>query len=389
VWVDDPHFNLVYHVRHTALPRPGEERQLKRLCGRILSQKLDLTKPLWEIWVIEGMAEGRFALVAKAHHCMVDGISGMDLLTVLLSPTPDIGFEPGPRWTPRPAPRPLALLAAEVQRRAAAPLGLLGTAGGWLRDPLGSLGAARDGVLGVLETLGVSGTPASETPLNPLHIGPHRRFDWLRMPLDEVKAVKARLGGTVNDVVLATVVGAVRSYLQGRDVDPDRLDFRAMVPVSMRRPDEQGRLGNRVSQLLAMLPIADGDRRRRFQRVVQTTRALKGSHQAAGGELIEEIGNWTATAVLSEFMRLGSRFRAYNVVVTNVPGPPVPLYLLGARLDAPYPMVPLFTNQAVGVALFSYAGGLYWGVSADWDHVPDLHDLVDALGAEFEALRGL
>jgi len=386
VWVDDERFNVFYHVRHTALPRPGAERQLKRLCGRIMSQKLDPTKPLWEIWVVEGLADGTFALIAKVHHCMVDGISGIDLLGVLLSPAADAGLQAGPRWVPRPVPGARELLVAELRRRARLPLELLDLGRRALRDPGGAVTGLWEGVQGVAEVVRGTSVPASATPLNPPRIGPHRRFDWLRMDLDVVKSVKARLGGTVNDVVLATVAGGFRRFLTTRGVCVDGIDFRAMVPVSLRRDEERGRLGNRVSQMVVPLPVGEPDVRRRHRAVLETTRAVKSSHQARGGELLEELGNWTATGLLSQVFRLAAWSRPFNVVVTNVPGPPLPLYLLGAPMKAPFPMVPLFTNQAVGIALFSYAGGLYWGVSADWDEVPDLHDLVGALDDAFREL---
>lgn len=388
VWVDDARFNLFYHVRHTSLPRPGDLRRLKRLCGRILSQKLDETKPLWEVWVVEGIEGDRFALIAKTHHCMVDGVSGMDLLTLILRPTPDAGLEATVPWVPREAPGPTRLLAHEAFRRATAPLRLLGAAAAAVRDPLGAAAGTLGQIRASIELFGRAFSPTSATLLNPL-IGPHRRFDWLHMDLDAVKAVKARLGGTVNDVVLAIAVGALRRFLVRRGVDPHPLHLRALVPVSVRRADQRGTLGNRVANYLADLPVGEPDPATRLAKIVATTGALKRSGEAAANELFEEIGNWTTTAVLSEIMRLATRSRAYNVVVTNIPGPPMPLWLLGARLEEGYPMVPLFENQAVGFALFSYAGGLYWGVNADWDEIPDLHDVVDALQAELRVLARL
>lgn len=386
VWIDDDRFNLFYHVRHTALPRPGEERQLKRLCGRIMSQKLDPTKPLWEVWVVEGLEGDRFALIAKAHHAMVDGISGMDVLTVLLSPAATTAFDPGPPWTPRSAPTGIDLVLGEAWRRATGLTIAAGAVARTLRRPWTALREAGDGLAGIIETLRLSGAPASATPLNRT-IGPHRRFDWARFDLDAVKAVKQRLGGTVNDVVLATVSGAARRFLAGRGVSVGRLDFRAMVPVSVRAVSEHGTLGNRVANFIAPLPVDEPDPLARYRRVVRTTTEQKGSRVVHGTELIEEIGNWTSTAVLTQFMRMAATRRPFNVVVTNVPGPPIPLYLLEAPLRATYPMVPLFANQALGFALFSYAGNLFWGLNSDWDAVPDLHDLATALDAELELLR--
>lgn len=387
VWIDDDRFNIFYHIRHTALPRPGEIRQLKRLCGRILSQQLDVTKPLWEIWVVEGVEGGRFALIAKAHHCMVDGVSGIDILGILLSPDPGVAQGESPPWAPRPAPSSAQLLFDEVWRKVSAPLEFGRASLRALTDVRGALGTVVEGAQGIFEALRGAGTSSSPTPLNPGHIGPHRRFDWLRLEMDAIKYVKKQLGGTLNDVVLATTAGGVRRFLDRRGVSVRGIDFRALVPVSLRRAEEHGLLGNRVAQLIASLPVAEPDPVRRLRKVVATTSALKRSHQSMGGELLEEFSNWAGTTLLSQAFRLATRRRAFNIVVTNIPGPPMPLYMLGAPLEGPWPMVPLFTNQAVGIALFSYAGGLHWGVSADWDEVPDLHDLIEDLEASFAEVR--
>jgi WS/DGAT/MGAT family acyltransferase len=386
VWVDDDRFNIFYHVRHTALPKPGEERQLKRLCGRLLSQKLDFTKPLWEMWVIEGLEGDRIALVAKAHHAMVDGIAGMQILTELLSPAPSATFDPAPPWAPRPAPTAAQLVVGELWRRAAGAVGAVRTGVDALGAPGETLRAARDRAQGVLEALQGGTTPASDTPLNPTTISPHRRFDWVRFPLDDVKDVKRRLGGTINDVVLATVVGAARRFLTARGMLAAELDFRALVPVSVRSVSRDGDAGNRVANFIARLPIDEADPAHRYARVRAEMAAQKQSHVLEGAELLEELANWTSATWLSQLMRLSTRRRAYNMVVTNVPGPQLPLYLLDAPLREPYPMVPLFENQAVGVALFSDAGGLFWGLNADWDAGPDLHDFATALGDAFDEL---
>jgi diacylglycerol O-acyltransferase / wax synthase len=276
----------------------------------------------------------------------------------------------------------------ELWRRSAGALAFARAGAQALAAPLRSLQAAREGAGGVLEALGPGSIPASPTPLNP-PIGPHRRFDWLRLSLDDVKAVKRGLRGSVNDVVLATVVGAVRRFLLARGVRVDGLDFRALVPVSVRAGGERGQLGNRVANFVARLPIDEHDPWRRYARVVDVTSRQKQSRAVQGAQLLEELGDWTMTAVLSQVMRLAIRRRAYNIAVTNVPGPQLPLFLLDAPLRESYPMVPLFENQAVGVALFSYAGGLFWGLNADWDAVPDLHDLTVALREEFDVLHRL
>jgi WS/DGAT/MGAT family acyltransferase len=389
VWVDDEQFNLFYHVRHSSLPKPGDERQLKRLCGRILSQKLDLTKPLWEVWIIEGLASGRFALVAKAHHCMVDGIAGVDLLNVVLSPSPVEPLEPQPPWRPRPTPSALQLVAGEAWRRTRTVIGLPLSVARALAAPVGSARAAWERASGVVEAFAGGLAPASATPLNPPGIGPHRRFDWVRSELADVKAVRAALGGTVNDVILATATGALRRLLLRRGIPTEGLDFRALVPVNVRASAERGGLGNRIVQMIARLPVDEPEPRRRLARVIDTMAQLKRSHQVAGSELVEDISDWTATGVLTALLRLAIRQRSYNVVVTNVPGPQVPLFLLGAPLRDTFPMVPLFPNQALGFAIFSYAGGLGWGLNADWDLVPDLHDVAVDLRDSLAELRDL
>jgi WS/DGAT/MGAT family acyltransferase len=246
----------------------------------------------------------------------------------------------------------------------------------------------RRAAVGVLESLVASLSPASATPFN-VPIGPHRRFDWTRFDLAVVREVKAKLGGTLNDVVLACVAGAVREHLLGSGVDVSGIDFRVFVPVSTRQDAERGRPGNRVSTLVARLPVDEPDPRRRLERIIAETRQRKQSGQALGTQLIEELSDWTVPGLLAAFSRLAASRRAYNLVVTNVPGPAFPVYLDGARLRQVYPLVPLFSNQALGIALLSYDGGLYWGFNADWDALPLLHELVGCVEREFETLRKL
>ncbi len=387
IWVEDRNFNLDYHVRHTALPPPADDRLLKRLAGRIMSQKLDREKPLWELWVVEGLADDRFAIITKAHHCMVDGIAGMAVIATLLRPTPDDTIEEPSSWFPRPRPSRARMLVDEVAHRARAPFGLLRRAREAVENPVGTAQSALDAAWAVAETLAGSLRPASDTPLNPDHIGPYRRFDWLRFDLDAVAEVKRRLGGTVNDVVLATVAGGIGEFLKRRRLTLEDLDFRAMIPVNVRPSADHGKLGNRVAMLMAALPVGEPDPLRRLERVIATTRELKHSRRIRGVELMEELSDWTTTGLITQSTRLAARIRAFNLVVTNIPGPQTQLYLLGAPLLAPYPMVPLYSNQALGIALFSYCGGLFWGFNSDWDRLPDLHDLVECFALDFEKLR--
>jgi diacylglycerol O-acyltransferase len=384
VWVDDDRLNLDYHVRHTSLPRPGDDQQLKRLAARIMSQQLDRRRPLWETWVVEGLAGDRFALIIKTHHCVVDGISGVDLMSVLLRPAADDSFEPALAWTPRPAPTWLALLRTELLQRATAPLTLGKRVGDLLRDPQQARARITENLAAAWEMISAGLRRPADTPLN-RPIGPHRRFDWYSLDLAEVKAVKNRVGGTVNDVILATVSGALRRFLQRRGADLET-EYRAVVPVSVRRPAEQGTMGNRVSAWMMSLPIRERDPLQRLVKVSAMTAHLKQSKQAQGIEVLTQMAE-LVDPILTLGVRLAARIHPYNLIVTNVPGPQFPLYLLGARMLGGHPTVPLFEYQGLGVATFSYDGRLFWGINADWDLVPDLHDFVSAIASSFRQLH--
>jgi diacylglycerol O-acyltransferase len=387
VWYDDNCFNIHYHVRHTALPRPGNERQLKRLVGRILSQQLDRGKPLWELWFVEGLEGGRFATVSKVHHCMIDGMAGMSLMERLLSPEPKQKSVPLPKpWRPRPLPPDWKLVLDEIAYRA----GLLDRAARSVRwatsHPAEAVERGLALARGTIEALVRGFEPASPTPLN-RPIGPHRRFDWLRMDLDSVRAVGQRAGATVNDVALTVTAGAMRSLLLRRGLDPDHLRLRVLVPVSVRAPGERDVLSNRVSLLVVDLPVGEADPERRLQLVHAETTKLKTSAQAEGAAALEALSDRTVASLFVTFARLAATAHSYNLIVTNVPGPQRPLYLLGSRLLDIYPVVPLFADQGLGIALMSYAGGLYWGFNSDWDAMPDLHDFVTAVEKEFRTLE--
>ena len=386
IWIDDEHFRLAYHVRHTALPRPGDERQLKRLVGRIMSQPLDRGRPLWEMWFVEGMQDDTFTLISKTHHCMIDGISAADLISVIMEAEPN--SDPGvPRsWTPRPRPSDTRLVVDEVRRRFAQPWELVESLREAVRHPEIALRRVEDAVSAIGEALSPALTPASETPLN-VEVGPSRRFDWIPMEVSRFKAVKNRLGGTLNDVVLATVSGALRRFFIARGANPDTMDVRAQVPVSVRTEDERGHLGNRVTELVAALPVHIADPVARLDAVRRTMGNLKESKQALGGEVLTAIAEWTVPNLLVQAVRLGQRARPFNLIVTNVPGPQIPLYFLGCPMRTTYPVVPLFHNLCLVVGLFSYDGGLYWGLNADWEQVPDLHDFAVAIQESFEELE--
>jgi WS/DGAT/MGAT family acyltransferase len=389
VWVDDEHFNILYHVRHTALPVPGDERRLKRLVGRIMSEKLDRTKPMWEMWFVEGLENGRAAMISKVHHCLIDGISGVDLLAAFMGTSPDFRVDkPENAWIPRPAPSQTRMLMDEASRRFSLPGKVLKSAASVMRQPEKTLEEAAHTATGFVAGLRKSLKPGSETPIN-VPIGPHRRFDWTRFDIEAISQVRKKQGGTLNDVVLATVSGAMRAYLGDHGTDVSNIDFRAFVPVSTRKAEERGKLGNKVSMLVADLPVSEPDVRKRFEKVVIETRRLKESGESAGAGILGEVSDWTTTSLLSGMSRMAASRRSYNMVVTNVPGPPMPIYVNGGRLLASYPLVPLFDNQALGIALFSYDGSLHWGFNACWDAVPDLHDVVGAIEREFDTLLAL
>jgi WS/DGAT/MGAT family acyltransferase len=379
-WVDDPSFNLQYHVRHTHLPVPGDERQLKRLVGRIFSQHLDRGKPLWELWVVEGLEHERIALVLKVHHCMVDGIASTELLQMLLSAEPQKSFDPPPVWLPRPVPESRELLEGALRRRLATPLEVGSTLLRAVRKPRRTLAWAQATWESLRLALDAQASTVSDTPLN-LPIGPHRRFDWLGFDVAEVKRVKRELGGTLNDVVLAVVAGGVGAFFEQRGVTPREqvdLDFRVACPMSTRRAVDDGRFGNHVSSLIVPLPLGEPDPRRRLARVREATRNLKANHQERAVELAQTLSESLARGMIEG--------HATNLVVFDVPGPRAPLYLLGARMLEAYPQVPLLPDQALGVACISYSGGLFWGFNADWESVPDLHDLVVAIDCSFREL---
>ena len=378
LWVDDPHFNARYHVRHTGLPEPAGEEQLRSLAGRLFAQQLDRAKPLWEIWLVDTMADGRFALICKTHHALVDGISGVDILSVLFDlerdpPEP----EPGPPWSPRPMPGGAELFAEALVERAAGPLELI-------RDTLkhpdrAGADAGRNAAgLAAMAAAAIQGAPQS--PLN-VRIGPHRRFAWVEAELATFKGIKNALGGTINDAVLTVVSGALRAHLIRRGQNPDGRELKAMVPISVRADEARGALGNQVSAMYAPLPVGLPDPAERFHFVHAAMAGLKESGQAVGATAITRLADAAAPTILDQAARLQSRQRFFNVTVTNVPGPQVPLYMMGSRLEAFYPLVPLVLNTALGIAIMSYDGNLFFGLVGDFDALADL----DALAADLDA----
>ena len=389
VWIDDPHFNPGYHVRHTALAPPAGEAELRRLAGRIFAQRLDRAKPLWELWLVDRVGEGRFAVITKTHHCLVDGVSGVDIATVLfdLDADPPPQAEPEP-WYPRPEPSAANLLADALLERARTPVELAGAAAGAVAHPRQALagGLTAAGGLAAIAHAGVAGAPPS--PLN-LRIGPHRRFAWVDADLAVLKAVKNALGGTVNDVVLTVVAGALRRHYLAHDLETEDVELKAMVPVSVRSDSERGALGNKVTTMYAPLPIGLADPIARYRAVHEAMAGLKESGQAVGAEMLTSLADFAPPTILAQATRLQAVQRFFNLTVTNVPGPQLTLYLLGRPLRRIYPLVPLAENCALGIAIMSYDGRIDFGLVADYDALPDLDDLAAGLEAEIAVLAAV
>lgn len=389
-WGDDPHFKLDYHLRHTALPAPGGEEQLRNLVGRVMAQRLDRARPLWEMWIVEGLGEERWALLSKLHHCMVDGIAGSDLLTVVLDRERDATRLAAEEWHPEPEPRGAELLARGLAELVS-PIAVVRTARNAASAPRAYATRLRDAAEGLAAMRGL----VRRTP--PLSIngplGPHRRWAWARSRLSDVKAVRAALGGTVNDVVLAVITNGFRELLLARGEAVDGRVIRTLVPVSVRAPGAHGSYDNRVSAMFAELPIGIADPVERLESIHLQMAHLKDSKEAVAGEVLTSLSGFAPPMMLA----LGERVAAHvgqrniNTVTTNVPGPQYPLYAVGRRMLESFPYVPLGGNVRVGVAIYSYDGGLSFGVTGDYDTAPDLEVLcagIDAGLAELVRLAG-
>jgi diacylglycerol O-acyltransferase / wax synthase len=393
VWIDDPSFNLDYHVRRTALPAPGQWEQLQDLTARIFSQQLDRSKPLWEMWLIEGLEDDRFALITKTHHSLIDGIAGVDLATVLfdLSPDPPKNEYVGRPWQPHPEPGTAQLLATGLMGAARAGVRLAEAAVDAVVHPERALSYAREAAEGLGEIVWAGLNPAPETPLN-VPIGPHRRFVGVTAELADFKAVKNAFGGTVNDVVLAVVAGALRSFLISRGRHTAGVEMRALVPVSVRTEGEQNTGGNRIVVMRGPLPIYISDPLNRLRFVSEAMDGLKESKQALGAEVISTVENFAPPTILAQASRLNFSTRLFNLIVTNIPGPQIPLYVLGRKLQDLFPLAFLPENHALAIAIMSYNGGIDYGLLGDYDAMPDI-DLVaegieDALQELLVAARG-
>jgi WS/DGAT/MGAT family acyltransferase len=385
-WIDDPNFNLAYHVRHSALPSPGSEEQLRNVAGRLFSQALDRSKPLWEIWLVQGLEKNRFALISKTHHALVDGVSGVDIATVLfdVKPVPEAA-EPQAPWVPNPSPSPAQLAADGILELAETPFKLARRALRAARRPEATAKRALEALEALGEVAWNFADPAPDLPLN-VEIGSHRRFVWTRSNLDDFKRIKDTLGGTVNDVVLTVVSGALRRWLQQRGIRTEGLELRALVPVSIRTEDEAGHLGNRIAAMRGPLPVYVEDPVRRLGIVRAAMDDLKDSKQALGAEVISRFNDFAPPTLLAQAARINFSTRLFNLIVTNVPGPQIPLYVLGRELQDVFPVAFLPEHHALAIAIMSYNGGINFGLLADYDSMADVEEIATALTDSLDEL---
>lgn len=389
VWVDDPHFRLNYHVRHTALPPPGDDEALRNLMGRLMSQQLDRNRPLWETWVVEGLASGEWAMISKVHHCMVDGISGTDLMAVVLDTSPDGSPSVPDGWSPVAEPSDAALLREAIAETLISPREIARWARSSMRAPKKAAAGAAEVARGAL-ALGQRLTP--NVPLSiEGSIGPHRRWSWAGTTIDDVKVVRAAFGGTVNDVVLSAITKGFRELLLSRGEHLDGVVVRTLVPVSVRGFGDHS-LNNQVSAMIAELPVGIADPLQRLAAIHEQMAELKQSHQADANSALFELAGLAPPVLLAAGLRNATMLlrrlpqRSVNTVTTNVPGPQVPLYACGRQMLHYYPFVPLSHGVRTGVAILSYNRKIAFGVTGDWDTVPDLDVLTHGIEAGIDEL---
>lgn len=387
VWVDDPNFDLRYHVRQTAVPAPGGDRQLASLIARVMAQRLDRDFPLWEYWLVQGLAKGQWALISKVHHCMVDGVSGTDLYRVIFDLSPEPPPPPGLGTTPAPAePTSVALVASAAADLVTRPArGALALAGALTR-PRDTVRQAAQTARAVAR-LTASAWPATGSSLSG-PIGRQRRYTWARASLADVKAIRSKLGGTVNDVVLAAISGGFRTLLLSRGEEPGPHMVPSLIPVSLRAPGEESIYDNRVSVVLANLPVHLAGPVDRLAAIRAEMSDLKSTREASAAEALMTLGKFTPFPLASLVVRLGYRLpqREIVTVTTNVPGPQQQLYGLGRRLVEIIPYVPIATSLRTGVSIFSYCGQLTFGITGDYATTADIEVLARGIEGAIQEL---
>jgi diacylglycerol O-acyltransferase / wax synthase len=381
IWIDDDHFDITYHVRHTALPKPGSWEQLVALTTRVQENLLDRERPLWELWFVEGLEGGHVALIQKTHHSLVDGVSGVDVATLLLDATPEYVRPEPHEWSPAPAPSPSQLLLDSLRERATEPAELIRSVRSMMRGPRRAI--ERAGELG--KSMGTMVTRESIAPRTSINgrTGRHRLLSVVRIPLADVKTIRKALGGTINDVMLAGVGGGLNQLLSARGDDVDDLRLRVLCPVSVRADDQRGALGNKISAIFVSLPVGPADPVDRLSEISEQTADLKEKRQALSADLLLNMSDYIAPTLMSLAARAVHRQPFVNLIVTNVPGPQVPLYMMGARLIEAFPIVPLTQNLTIVVGILSYDGTLHFGLWADRDIAGDLEVLAGGIEDAF------
>ncbi|HTL85379.1 MAG TPA: wax ester/triacylglycerol synthase family O-acyltransferase [Acidimicrobiia bacterium] len=384
IWVDDTRFDISYHVRLTALPRPGSWEQLVALTTRVQEQLLDRDRPLWELWFVEGLEDGHVGIIQKTHHALIDGVSGVDVATLLLDITPEYTRPEITEWIPQPPPNPTQLLVDTLLERLTEPAEIVRSFRSMLRGPRLALRRMSQ-LTRSMSTMVTRDAIAPRTSLN-ARTGRHRRMSVVRVPLAEIKEIRAGLGGTINDVVLAGVGGGARRLFQHRGEATEDVQLRVMCPVSVRSEDQQGALGNKVSAMFVNVPVDPRSARERLDTIASQTRDLKERQQAVGAEAIMSVTEYVAPTLMSLAARAVHRQPFFNLIVTNVPGPQFPLYMMGGRLLEAFPIVPLTRNLTVVVGILSYDGTLHFGLWADRDLFADLEVFAGGIDDAFAEL---
>jgi WS/DGAT/MGAT family acyltransferase len=384
VWVDDERFDITYHVRHTALPKPGTREQLLALTQRIEEHLLDRERPLWELWFVEGLEDGNIAIVQKTHHALIDGVSGVDVATLLLDVSPEHTKPVVEPWTAEAPPSPTELLLDTLRERVTEPAEIVRSVRSLVRGPVR---AARQfgKLVQSMATMATRDAIAPATSING-HTGRHRLLAPVRIPLADVKEVRKHLDGTVNDIVLAGVAGAMQRLFAHRGEDTTGVKLRVMIPVSVRADEQRGALGNKVSAMFVSLPVGPMSPADRLAAIREQTQHLKEKEQAVGADFLINMTDYVAPTLMSLAARAVHRQRFLNLIVTNVPGPQFPLYMMGARVLESYPIVPLTRNLTVVVGILSYDGTLHFGLWADRDLFSDVEVLAAGLDDAFAEL---